>query len=371
MPKPYNEFSDIFIDPRTGRRTLEQGKLFIGDKNNTESPQDLTPDLIALGDGNILVGNEAGVAEESLALKDLISRFLTLRYELSLIEQNATFILQRVHPLLPKSQALEALPNGLMTNNNGNVAITALQEGQVFVGDENNQPQSTQTISVNNLPNLTYNRIWRGSIFNRPVESDGLSELELKVDELQLQVNEIETKVTSLQAAATELENWQIAAEAQIEEMLLEIGTLQSEVLALQTQVAALEASIVAIQAELATLGAAFSALQAEVSGLAATVSGLGLTVAGLSLTSISHGIQIGFLQSDLSSLRSDFNNATVTLAGDVIGAGLLSGAVIAKFAPDPVFTGHAMTLPSGDNTTRPSVLVPGMFRYNTMPTIH
>lgn len=136
----------------------------------------------------------------------------------------------------------------------------------------------------------------------------------------------------------------------------------------MQTQVTALEVSVLALQTEVATLSAGLAALQEEVAALGATVAGLGLTVAGLTLTVGLQGLQISGLQSDVSHLQSAFDQATVTLLGDVVGIGLLNQAVATKFSPDPVFTGGAVTLPSGDTTSRPETLVAGMFRYNTSP---
>ena len=352
-------YTDPFLSPVTGllatpqpQPDLERGYIWIGDKNNRPMP--------------------------SFKLIDLTIDVKSLQKQVEAII-NSPILVNFPVSILPKAQALSALDDGIMKNVSGFVQIAVpgtdylqpkLPWQQVFVGNILNKPEVQATILASNLPNLNYKRIWRGNIFNRPVESDDLTQLEIKVDELQLQVEEIATEITTLQTAVTELQNWQIAAEAQIEEMLLEIGTLQSQVLALQTQVAALEASIVGIEAEIASLGAGLAALQGEVAGLAATVSGLGLTVAGLSLTVASHGIQIGFLQSGLSSLRSDFDNAVVTLAGDVIGAGLLSGAVITKFTPDPIFEGHyGITFPSGTAEERRPVPIPGTLRYNPHPS--
>lgn len=261
-----------FFDIRTGRRVLEQGHIFVGDGNNIESPQIFSPDLIPLGEGNILVGNRDGVAEESLALKDMFSRLLKLRYELSLIEENATFILQKAHQLLPKAQALNTLPNGILKHKDGIVDTAVLPQGQLYIGDANNEATPTQTISLDNFPNLTYKRIWRGNLFFRPTESDDLTIAEGDIVNLKAQVTTLEEQV----------------------------ATLQAEVAEMQAQIAALQAELAALQAEVAVLAEALAALQAEVAFLGMTVLGLVAAVAGLKYDVYVLGARIDDVESRL-----------------------------------------------------------------------
>jgi hypothetical protein len=54
-----------------------------------------------------------------------------------------------------------------------------------------------------------------------------------------------------------------------------------------------------------------------------------------------------------------------LTLQGDVTGQGSLLNPIVTTFAPNPVFTGNAITVPSGDDSGRPTVLSVGMLRCN------
>ena len=59
-------------------------------------------------------------------------------------------------------------------------------------------------------------------------------------------------------------------------------------------------------------------------------------------------------------------DNLTVTLAGDVTGSHNINGSVETTFCPNPTFTGAAVTIPSGDTASRPTVFSQGMIRLNT-----
>jgi|GEM_PF-3099217 len=110
----------------TGRRVLEKGHLFVGNFNNIEEPHTLGDGVFPLGKDNIWVGDQNCVAQESDKFKEMISKIITLRYELGLIEQNTTFILQSPSPLLSKAQALNSLPDGILTHKKGVVDSAAL-----------------------------------------------------------------------------------------------------------------------------------------------------------------------------------------------------------------------------------------------------
>jgi hypothetical protein len=140
----------------------------------------------------------------------------------------------------------------------------------------------------------------------------------------------------------------------------------------------------------------------AEATGAAAAASGsataAGLSAGGAAASALAAGISAGSASSsasDASSSASDAshsasnasgsatnaaNSATqaqtylntllntgLTLQGDVTGSGLLSTPIVTTFKPNPVFTGNgSMTMPSGNNTQRPTTLIPGMIRFNT-----
>lgn len=133
----------------------------------------------------------------------------------------------------------------------------------------------------------------------------------------------------------------------------------------------------------------------AEATGAAAAASGsataAGLSAAGALASAGAAALSAGSASSsasDASSSASDAshsasnaaNSATeaqtylntllntgLTLQGDVSGSGLLSTPIVTTFKPNPVFTGNgSMTMPSGNNTQRPTTLIPGMIRFNT-----
>lgn len=58
--------------------------------------------------------------------------------------------------------------------------------------------------------------------------------------------------------------------------------------------------------------------------------------------------------------------DTTLVLEGDVTGSGNMGEVIETTFAPDPVFTGKAMTLPVGTTAERPEVPIAGMLRFNT-----
>jgi polyhydroxyalkanoate synthesis regulator phasin len=298
----------------TGRRVLEKGHVFVGNTNDIEEPHLISDGVLPLGKDNIWVGDANCVAQESDKLKELISKMVVLRYELSLIEQNATFILQRSHSLLPKAQALNKLPNGVLKHKDGVVDIATLNQGQVYVGDATNQPVSQQTISIDNLPGLTWSRIWRGNLLGRPVESDDLTILEGKVTALEAQVATIESEIVAIQEQIAEI----------IAEQLLQ----QQEIVALQAQVAALEGAVAALQVQVAAIGTALAALQAEVTALGITVAGHTLTLIGVAASIASINFSISSIKSRLDTIES----AQISLLGDVIGTGTLFTPIVTTF---------------------------------------
>lgn len=138
------------VSPVTGRRVLEKDHVFVGNENNVEAPVPLGEIPIPLCEGNILLGNESNIAEESDKLKEVISKFLALRYELSLIEQNAKFLLQKAHPLLEKAQALDELGGGILQVDAEGVASIAKLDAATF-------PDPTGLLTNIPIPNPDWN----------------------------------------------------------------------------------------------------------------------------------------------------------------------------------------------------------------------
>lgn len=132
-----------------------------------------------LADPNyVLVGNSVGIATPSPALIDLRLDLINLRRDYN-VATSASFIIGFANLQLPNAQVLSSLINGVMINIDGIVNtsntipivfLPDLTYQNIWIGDIGNRPVEQPTISVNNLPNLTYQNIWIGSFSNRPVE---------------------------------------------------------------------------------------------------------------------------------------------------------------------------------------------------------
>lgn len=173
--------------------------------------------------GEILVANETGYFEPSLALVDARIDINSLQKLTEGLRQ-ASVILQQPSSYFPNSQALSLLNNGYLIKGDDGVLTTSsgptpptdltLPKGKLFIGNDDNKAVPTQTINLNNLPQLPQGnlylgdnnnvasvapiitldnlpnlgvanvegldlpagKIWRGTSSNRPEESDALSE---------------------------------------------------------------------------------------------------------------------------------------------------------------------------------------------------
>jgi len=382
-------------------------------------PNPLDPiNPITISGGKIWHGTDSNRPEESDAL-------LVLEGDIALINFrffSANFILGKgntvLQTLMPGSQFLSNLPRGswMQTSSAGTGAIVAatILENQLLMGGLNNVPEARQTIDIANLPSLTDGRVWQGDATNRPVEVQlNLAPTDatyiIKTPNVNLPEAQVleelgigMAKIVAGGAFAIAIAGEDYATIQQLEEI-----EQQCQQYAEQAATSAEEAATSAGEAATSAGEAAASAAEAtgaaaEATGAAAAASGsataAGLSAAGALASAGAAALSAGSASSsasDASSSASDAshsasnasgsatnaaNSATqaqtylntllntgLTLQGDVTGSGLLSNPIVTTFKPNPVFTGNSsMTMPSGNNTQRPTTLIPGMIRFNT-----
>lgn len=384
---------------------------------NVPNPLDPTNPIVISG-GKIWHGTDSNRPEESNAL-------LVLEGDIALINFrffSANFILGKgntvLQTLMPGSQFLSNLPAGswMQTSAAGTGAIVAatILENQLLMGGLNNVPEPRQTINIANLPSLTDGRVWQGDATNRPVEVQlNLAPTDatyiIKTPNVNLPEAQVleelgigMTKLVAGGAFAIAIAGEDYATIQQLEEIeqqcqqYAEQAATSAEEAATSAGEAATSAGEAAASAGEAT-GAAAEATAAA-GEASASAGAAGISAGAAAASAFAAGISAGSASSsasDASSSASDAshsassasgsatnaaNSATaaqtylntllntgLTLQGDITGSGLLSNPIVTTFKPNPVFAGNgSMTMPSGNNTQRPTTLIPGMIRFNT-----
>jgi hypothetical protein len=134
----------------------------------------------------VLVGNRLGVATPSPILIDIRLDIINIRKNFNQLTITS-FIVGSSNDLLPNAQALDTLANGFMINTGGIISTIAtiqanslaLTHNKLFIGDVTNTAIETQTILIDNLPNLAENHLWSGDQGNKPVEITTIKMLNL------------------------------------------------------------------------------------------------------------------------------------------------------------------------------------------------
>lgn len=384
---------------------------------NVPNPLDPTNPIVISG-GKIWHGTDSNRPEESNAL-------LVVEGDIALINFrffSANFILGKgnsvLQTLMPGSQFLSNLPadSWMQTSSTGTGAIVAatIEQNQLLMGGLNNVPEVRQTIDIANLPSLTDGRVWQGDAANRPVEVQlNLAPTDatyiIKTPNATLTQAQVLSelgvgmaKIVAGGAFAIAIAGEDYATTAQLEEIEQQCQQY-AEQAATSAEKATTSAGEAATSAGEATASAAEATGAAgEATGAAAAASGsagaAGISAGAAAASALAAGISAGSASSsasDASSSASDAshsassasgsatnaaNSATaaqgylntllntgLTLQGDITGSGLLSTPIVTTFKPNPVFTGNgSMTMPSGNNTQRPTTLIPGMMRFNT-----
>ena len=383
-----------FISPVTGRVPLIKDYILVGGNDNFSIP---SPKLI-----------------------DMQLDIIDIRHEFDNLAASS-FIVGFPNTQLPNSQVLNSLVDGFMFNTAGivsttnNIPLPSLTYNNIWIGDINNLPVANPTILQSNLPNLTQNNIWIGDVNNRPVgvqlnfaPNDAAYILKTANANLnQAQALDIlgigMAKIVAGGAFAIAIPDEDYATVATLQELADQAAASAEEAAASATEAAAsaTEASASALEATGAALEATGAALEATgaaaAAGASATAAGLSATGAGVSaLAAAASAISAGSSSSSASSSASDAassatnaaNSATnsassatqahdylntllttgITLQGDITGSGGLSSPITTTFIQNPVFHGNgSLTLPAGNVVQRPTILIAGMIRLNTL----
>lgn len=305
-----------FISPITGKIPIFKDYILVGDEQNFSI---MSPKLIDI---------ELDLINVRKNLDDLLS---------------ASFIISTANSQLPNSQALTPLDNGFLITTNGilstssNIILPSLEQGNIWIGNDENVATAQPIININNLPNLSAKAFWQGNgaDISRPIEFlfSSLGEGILKVDS--------EGNLTLAIAG-------------------IDYPTIESVALAQATADAA-AAAAAAAPAEGAALAAIyFNAQMLPYSAIPGITAGFSISAA------------LGVVTASAAAAQSTANNAvnlinTVEIKGDVTGVNDSNTNIITStFAPNPVFTGNeAMTIPSGFTAQRPLNTVSGMLRFN------
>lgn len=146
----------------------------------------------------VLVGDKDGVATPSPILIDMRLDMIDFKRDLDNLAAS-NFIIGFPNTQLPNSQVLSSLDDGFMFNTGGVIStnnaipLPSLEYKNIWIGDSNNIPTPSKTITIDNLPNLgttsisvpnpldptnpiviSGGKIWHGSDSNRPEESTAL-----------------------------------------------------------------------------------------------------------------------------------------------------------------------------------------------------
>lgn len=268
------------------------------------------------------------------------------------------------------------------------------------VGGVDNIPTETKTITINNLPDLTENKMWAGNSHNRPIErlidfAPNDASYILKTPNATLTQAQVLSelgigmaKIAAEGAFAIAIPDEDYATKATLEQIKAETEAFKNEAAASAEEAAAsateaaasaIEASASAVEATGAATTAAGSATAAGVSALAAATSAIS---AGSSSSSASSSASdaassasnaAGSATNSASSATQahDYLNTLlttgITLQGDITGSGGLSSPITTTFIQNPCFTGKgSIKIPVGNTNERPSNSQVGMVRYNT-----
>lgn len=282
-----------------------------------------------------------------------------------------------------------------------------LPSGNIWIGNNNNEPTPYPTINLSNLPKLSEKKIWIGDEDDRPVEAD-FNPSPNDATYLLQKTNDALPKSQSLQSLEKDGILKTVSNQLAIAIPDTDYATVDTlEKIKEECQKSASDAATSAEEAVDSAVEAAASATEAtgaaaEATGAAAAASGsataAGLSATGAAASAVAAGLSAGSASSsasDASSSASDASNSAnnagqsatnaansatqaqtylntllttgLTLQGDVNGSGLLSSPIVTTFKPNPAFSGNqSMTMPVGNSTQRPTTLTPGMIRFNT-----
>lgn len=351
-------------------------------------------------------GDLGGVATPSPILIDIRLDLIKLQQEIDDIQKltpfpsEVDFIIGSPSSSVPNAQVLSNLADGYLYNTSGILSsipagpLPSLAEGQLWIGNANNEATAVQRISIDNLPTLTTNYIWIGDANGLPVEAELSNSISLDATFILQQPNinipngqalsllgTGMTKIVGVGEIAIAIPDEDYATVATLERIKNETEVFKDEAAASASEAttaaeeataAATEATGAASEATAAASAASSSAAAAAASALTAGAEAI---AAGLSASSASSSANDAEGYADDASNSADqaqtylneLLNTGINLTGDVVGSGPLSQSIDLSFAPNPTFTGNSfMIIPVGTTSQRPNNPVIGMVRINT-----
>ncbi len=401
MMKYLSGYTDPFLSPVTGALAtssslpdLERGYIWMGDKQNRPAP--------------------------SFKLIDLTIDVRSLQQQVEAIA-DAPVIVNTPVSVFPNAQALSDLNDGLMKNRDGVVQIATpdtdyltptLPSGNIWIGNAQNIATPQPTLSLSNLPDLTHNKVWVGSVDNRPLESnfsvapDDATYILKQPDNTLPNAQALNQLVGAdpkiLKAAAdgsieVAIRDQDYATKETLEQIKAETEEFKNQAATSAQEAAASAEEAAASATEATTAAGEATAAAGEATGAAATASAsataAGASALGAGASAIAAAASAGSASSSASDASSSAsqaqtsatnaaNSATsaqnslntllntgITLQGAIHGAGALLSPITTYFQDNPVLPGNAsMILPKGASSERPMVPIAGMFRYNTAP---
>jgi hypothetical protein len=332
---------------------------------------------------------------------------------LQIAPDDARYILQSPNEQLAHAQALNALvglaPRLLKATDEGVIEVAArdedyvysVQTNQVLMGGANNIPESRTTITLDNLPALQQNYIWKGNAQGRP-EAEALH---AAPDDARYILQTYNNQLTNAQAlnalvglaprilkANTDgVIEVAIRDEDYATKEILEQIKAETEGFKDEAQTAAQEASASAEEASLSATEASASAVEATGAAGEATVAAgeasasaaaAGLSAVGAGASAIAAAASASSASSSSSDAKSYKDDAQesaseaetalntllttgITLTGDVYATGGLQNPIVTHFSDNPNLPGNAaMRIPGGASSDRPTQPQTGMLRY-------
>lgn len=292
--------------------------------------------------------------------------------------------------------------------------LPELEYKQIWTGNTDNKTIATTKLDIDNLPNLTSNKVWQGNAQGRPEEV----ELQIAPDDASYIIQVPNINLPNAQALsllgtgiAKIIEEGEVAIaipdedyatkatleqiKAETEEFKNQAATSAEEASASATEAASSATEAAASATEATTAAGEATAAAAEATGAAAAASGsagaAGLSAAGAAASALAAGASAGSASSSASSASSSASdahdsavssagsasqslqylnqllNTGINLVGDVLGSGPLKDPITLTFKANPIFTGTgSMTIPVGTTSQRPNNPVLGMTRINT-----
>lgn len=358
----------------------------------------------------VLLGNKQGVATPSPVLIDLRLDIIDIRKSFDKLT-DVSFITQSPSNLLPNAQALNVLADGFMLNKGGVINTIAsisadkitLSVGKLLRGAASGKAVETQTISFDNLPNLTKNHGIKGDDNDRPVEfefnfalNDAFYILKQTDDSLSnaQALNQLTGNLPRMLKAALDgtievaIPDVDYATSEQLEQIKHDTEQYKNQAAnsataasnsAVDAANSATAAALASGEATAAAAEATGAAAAASGSAAAAALSALGAVASAASASSSdssasssaddaadSAGDAAGSAAAALAALNA-FLTTNIKLAGDISGEGIVSHPIITSFRENPIFLGReAMTIPIGSMVDRPIAPQLGMIRINT-----